>query len=62
MVAVKDFIPLGDVKMTIEKEVKRKPSVEELTTIETPGKPVPATNFEKKRRPTPQKKQSITKK
>src|SRR3989344_1879869 len=62
MVAVKDFILLGDVKMTIEKEVKRKPSVEELTTIETPGKPVPATNFEKKRRPAPQKKQSITKK
>jgi DNA topoisomerase-1 len=40
--AVDSFIPVGDVKITTEKEVKRKPSIEELTTIETPGKPVPA--------------------
>ncbi len=45
MAAVKDFIPLGDAKLTIEKEVRQKPSVEELTTVETPGKPMPASNF-----------------
>ncbi len=49
MTKVKDFIPPSDSKLTIEKEVKRKPTVDELTTIETPGKPVPATNFEEKR-------------
>jgi DNA topoisomerase I len=41
--AVEDFIPLKDVKQTVEKEVKRTPSIEERTTIERPGKPVPAT-------------------
>ena len=49
MVIVKDFIPLSDVKMTTEKEVKQKPSIEELTTVESPGKPVPASNFVKKK-------------
>jgi len=34
---VKDFIQLGDVKQTIEKEVARKPTIEELTTVEVPG-------------------------
>jgi len=38
---VNDFIPITDVKITTEKEVKQKPSIEELTTIESPGKPVP---------------------
>ncbi len=37
-----EFIPTSDVKMTVEKEVKPKPSVTELTTIESPGKPIPA--------------------
>src|SRR3989344_9567606 len=36
---VKDFIPMSDVKQTTEKQVKQKPSLEELTTIESPGKP-----------------------
>jgi DNA topoisomerase-1 len=44
--AVGDFIPVTDVKQTIEKEVKRKPSIEELTTIESPGKPVPADSLD----------------
>ena len=38
---VNDFIPITDVKITTEKEVKQKPSIEELTTVESPGKPVP---------------------
>ncbi len=47
---VESFIPLGDVKITTEKEVKRKPSIEELTTVETPGKPVPASFIARKSR------------
>lgn len=41
--AVEDFLPIDDAKQTIEKEVKPRPSVDELTTVESPGKPVPAT-------------------
>ncbi len=40
--AVESFIPVTDVKITTEKEVKPKPSIAELTTVEKPGKPVPA--------------------
>ncbi len=40
--AVESFIHLGESKQTVEKEVKRKPSVEQLTTVESPGKPNPA--------------------
>jgi len=36
--AVESFIPLYDVKITIEKPVKPKPSITDLTTIESPGK------------------------
>ncbi len=43
---VKDFIPIGDAKITTEKEVKPKPSISELTTVEVPGKPTPATFLE----------------
>ena len=45
---VKDFLPVGDAKITIEKEVKPKPTTAELTTIESPGKPVPAAQLELK--------------
>src|SRR3989338_4250925 len=38
--AVEDFIPLKDIKKTIEKEVKPKPTLAELTKIESPGKPI----------------------
>ena len=59
--AVEAFLQLSDSKITIEKEVKPKLSIAELTTIESPGKPVPATNFEKKKRastrPTKTKKE-----
>ncbi len=44
--AVKDFLPLGDVKQAVEKIVQKKPSVAELTTIESPGKPSPASMLE----------------
>ena len=38
--AVEAYLTPSDTKMTIEKEVKAKPSTKELTTIEKPGKPV----------------------
>jgi len=43
--AVESFLPPSDVKITIEKQVKRKPSVSDLTTIESPGNPVGADNL-----------------
>ncbi len=53
--AVESFIPVTNVKITTEKEVKQKPSLAELTTIESPGKPSPASMLEenapKKKRP-----------
>lgn len=45
--AVKDFLPIGEAKITVEKEVREKPSLAELTTIESPGKPVPASELER---------------
>ena len=47
--AVESFIPMGDVKISTEKPVKQKPTIEELTTVETPGRPFPARNLENKR-------------
>ena len=44
--AVKDFIPVKDFKQTVEKEVKQKPTLAELTTIESPGRPIPADRLE----------------
>ena len=41
-----DFLPARDVKISVEKEVRRKPSLAELTTIETPGKPMSALDVE----------------
>lgn len=43
--AVESFIPLGDVKQTVEKEIKRRPKTEDLTTVETPGRPTPASDL-----------------
>lgn len=37
-----EFLPADDPKQTIEKQVRQKPSVQDLTTIESPGRPVPA--------------------
>ncbi len=36
--AVESFLPPSEAKITIQKEVKRKPSLSELTTIESPGR------------------------
>ena len=44
--AIKDFIPITDVKQSVEKEVKEKPTLAELTTIESPGRLVSADNLE----------------
>ena len=43
---VQDFLPIKDVKHTTEKEEKYRPSIEELTTIESPGRSVPASSLE----------------
>jgi len=40
--AVESYLPATDAKRTVEKKVREKPSTKELTTIETPGRPVPA--------------------
>ena len=53
---VKEFIPVEDAKLTIEKEVKPKLTTAELTTIESPGRPVPASQLE-----SPKKKKTRTK-
>ena len=52
---VKDFIPIQDARLTIEKEVKPKLTTKELTTIEKPGIPVPALQL------MPQKKKARVK-
>jgi len=57
-----EFVPLGDVKQTIEKVVRKKPSVEELTKVEVPGKPSPADMLEDKPIRTSKKLFSRTKK
>ncbi|RMD67070.1 DNA topoisomerase I [Candidatus Pacearchaeota archaeon] len=46
--AVQEFVPIHDAKLVVEKPVKPKPSVEELTKVEKPGKPVPATSLDEK--------------
>ena len=40
--AVESFLTPTDVKLTVEKPVKKRPSIEELTTIESPGRPTSA--------------------
>ena len=44
--AVESFLQPSESKQTVEKPVKQKPSITELTTIEFPGKPVPANYLE----------------
>jgi len=59
--AVGDFIPMTDVKRSVEKAEKEKPSLAERTTIESPGKPVPADSLEggeKPKRKTRKKKKA----
>ncbi len=49
--AVESFLQPDDAKITIEKEVKEKPTLSELTTIEAPGRPVPAADLDSDERP-----------
>ena len=55
--AVDSFIPVTNTKITTEKEVQQKPSIQELTTVESPGKPSPASMLEE-----PEKKARKTRK
>jgi DNA topoisomerase-1 len=50
--AVEAFLAASKPKITIEKEVKEKPSIAELTTIESPGKPTSADMLESPRERT----------
>ena len=60
--AVESFLPTTDVKITVEKKVKEKPSIESLTTIESSGKPMPASNLEyKKKKKVRRKNKASTK-
>ncbi|MAE49649.1 hypothetical protein CMI48_02360, partial [Candidatus Pacearchaeota archaeon] len=45
-----------DTKQTIEKPVRQKPSVQDLTTIEQPGRPTPASDLEPKKKRKPRRK------
>ena len=56
---MQDFIPIVDVKKTTEKEEKQKPSLAELTTIEVPGKPVPASFLEEGKKKQRKKKRTV---
>jgi len=60
--AVKDFIPLTDVKQTVEKIVQEKPSIQELTTVESPGKPNPASLLEDEEKNKRKKRKFVSKK
>lgn len=69
MAAVESFLPTStEAKQTVEKPVRAKPSVAELTTIESPGRPVPATELNQgtrkkvKRVSRPKKEPTSTKK
>lgn len=59
---VTEFIPVGDAKLVIEKKVKQKLSTKELTTIEKPGKPVPASQLENPEKSKPRRHASRPKK
>ncbi len=41
-----EFIPITESKKTIEKKVKEKPKLKDLITIESPGRPAPASYLE----------------
>lgn len=58
--AVESFIPIGNVKQSVEKKVKEKPKFQDLVKVESPGRPVPATSLldapeKKKKRASPKK-------
>lgn len=56
MAAVESFLPTStEPKKTVEKAVREKPSVAELTTIESPGRPVPADELNQGTRTKPKR-------
>ncbi|MEK6928391.1 MAG: DNA topoisomerase I [Nanoarchaeota archaeon] len=58
--AVESFLQPSDVKITVEKEVKSKPTIAELTTIEHPGRPSSALLPEKaEKRPRKPRKKKV---
>lgn len=68
--AVESYFPSGEPKITVEKAVKQKPTIEELTKIESSGKPIPASEVEenlnsktkkKRKRKSPKAKTTETK-
>jgi DNA topoisomerase-1 len=58
---VGDFIPIDDAKQVVEKEVKEKPSLNERTIVEKPGKPVPADSLDSGEKPKQKRKKSVRK-
>jgi len=46
-----EYISTENIKQSVEKPVKQKPSIAELTTIEIPGKPISASQLESPERP-----------
>ena len=53
--ALKEFLPVRDAKYTVEKEEKPKLTIAELTTIESPGRPVPADTIDSGEEEKPKK-------
>ncbi|MFH1425614.1 MAG: DNA topoisomerase I [archaeon] len=51
-----DFLPIKDVKQVTEKVVKPRPSLAELTKVEVPGRPTPASDLESSPRKKARKK------
>ncbi|MEK6858449.1 MAG: DNA topoisomerase I [Nanoarchaeota archaeon] len=63
MAPVESFLPAtSEPKQTVEKTVRQKPSVAELTTIESPGRPIPANEFDQDERKKSRKKPARPKK
>lgn len=61
MATQKDYVPLGEVKQTTEKTVAQKPSIQDLTTVEVPGKPTPASQLEAPEKPKKARKKTSKK-
>src|SRR3989338_7289262 len=53
-----EYIPVNDAKQTTEIEVKPKPKIQDLVTVESPGKPVPASYLESPKKKTRKRKNS----
>ncbi len=49
MSTVREYLPIEDAKLTVEKPAKPKQTTAELTVIEKPGNPVPASQLETKK-------------